>query len=63
MASLKQSIKFLAVQTLLIFVGSFLWELRTAESAFAALKEAFAVFLIALLGLSVCEAAFRYYEK
>jgi len=50
-------------QTLLIFVGSFLWNLLTGESAYSALKEAFAVYLIALLGLSVAEAAFRYQTK
>ena len=63
MASLKQTIKGLLVQTLLIFAGSFLWNLITGDSAYSALKEAFAVFLIALLALSVAEAAYNYQTK
>ena len=59
----KTTIKELMAQTLLVFAGSFLWNLISGDSATDAIKEAFAVFLIALLGLSVAEAAFRYQTK
>jgi ABC-type arginine/histidine transport system permease subunit len=63
MVTLKRSIKRLLVQTLLIFAGSFLWNLISGKDAYAALKESFAVLLIASLALAVAEAAYNYQTK
>lgn len=59
----KPIIQRILLQTILIFALSFLWNLITGDSFQIAVKEAFLVFLIALVGISIIETAFRFYQK
>lgn len=63
METISQSIKRIIIYTVTVFTFSFLWNYFTRDNPGEALKSAFVVFLISLIGLTITETAYRYYQS
>ena len=63
MKKISQSTRQIIIHTVTVFTFVFLWNYFTRDNLGEALKTAFVVFLISLIGLTIAETAYRYYKS
>lgn len=63
METRSQSTRRIIIHTVTVFTFAFLWNYFTRDNLGEALKSAFVVFLISLIGLTIAETAYRYYQS